>query len=216
MYVIIVGAGKLGYYLSKSLLAESHEILLVEKDKARFQELTGEFGESIVWGDGAEARTLKEIGANRADVFVAVTGDDEDNLVICQMAKIMYMVGRTIARVNDPKHEEIFTSLGIDATVSTTRVINNIISQEVDAGSLLPLLAIKGGKIEIIETELSSDSQFVDKSIADIFLPDECIIISVIRGDDVIVPKGNTVLKSGDTIIVLTSKEKEAELKKIL
>lgn len=216
MYVIIVGAGKLGYYLSKSLLAESHEILLVEKDKARFQELAGEFGESIVWGDGAEARTLKEIGANRADVFVAVTGDDEDNLVICQMAKIMYMVGRTIARVNDPKHEEIFTSLGIDATVSTTRVINNIISQEVDAGSLLPLLAIKGGKIEIIETELSSDSQFVDKSIADIFLPDECIIISVIRGDDVIVPKGNTVLKSGDTIIVLTSKEKEAELKKIL
>lgn len=216
MYVIIVGAGKLGYYLSKSLLAESHEILLVEKDKARFQELAGEFGESIVWGDGAEARTLKEIGANRADVFVAVTGDDEDNLVICQMAKIMYMVGRTIARVNDPKHEEIFTSLGIDATVSTTRVINNIISQEVDAGSLLPLLAIKGGKIEIIETELSSDSQFVAKAIADINLPDECIIISVIRGDDVIVPKGNTVLKSGDTIIVLTSKEKEAELKKIL
>ena len=216
MYVIIVGAGKLGYNLTKSLLAENHEVLLVEKDKSRYQELTSGFGENIVWGDGAEARTLKEIGVNRADVLVAVTGDDEDNLVICQMAKIMYMVPRTIARVNDPKNEEIFTSLGIDATVSTTRLINNIISQEVDAGSLLPLLALKGGKIEIIETELSSDSKLVNKAIADVNLPDECIIISVIREDDVIVPKGNTVLKSGDTIIALAAKEKEAELKKFL
>jgi trk system potassium uptake protein TrkA len=216
MYVIIVGAGKLGYHLAKNLLAESHEILLVEKDKGRYNELIGEFGENIVWGDGAEARILKEIGVNRADVLVAVTGDDEDNLVICQMAKIMYMIPRTIAKVNDPKHEEIFTSLGIDATVSSTRVINNIISQEVDAGSLLPLLALKGGKIEIIETELSSDSALVDKAIADVKLPDECIIISVIRGEDVIVPKGNTILKSSDTIIALASKEKEAELKKLL
>src|SRR6266700_4011398 len=114
MYIIIGGGGDVGYYLTKSLLSQGHEVLLLEKGNIRYQALSEELGQSVVRGDACEARTMEEVGANRADVVIAVTGEDEDNLVICQMAKKRFNVTRTIARLNNPKHEVLFQKLGID------------------------------------------------------------------------------------------------------
>src|SRR6266480_6664647 len=123
MYIIVGGGGEIGYYLTKSLLSQGHEVLLLEKGSTRYQALNEELGPAVVRGDACEARTMDEVGASRAVVVIAVTGDDEDNLVICQMAKKRFKVGRTIARLNNPKHAEIFQKLGIDLVVSPTRSI---------------------------------------------------------------------------------------------
>ncbi|HET8845986.1 MAG TPA: NAD-binding protein, partial [Ktedonobacteraceae bacterium] len=123
MYIIVGGGGDVGYYVTKSLVAQGHEVLLLEKGAMRYQSLKEELGQSVFRGDACEARTMDEVGANRADVVIAVTGEDEDNLVICQVAKKRYKVGRTIARLNNPKHEEIFQKSGIDITVSPTKAI---------------------------------------------------------------------------------------------
>jgi len=216
MYIIIVGGGKVGYHLARSLMSKGHEILIVEKERSRFLELSLEFGENVVLGDGSDSRVLKQIGCNRADVLVAVTGEDADNLVICQMAKILYMTPKTIARVNNPENEEILTILGVDVAISATRIINNIITKTVDKSVLLPLLPIKEGKIDIVQTEVSSNSKIIGKPIMNINLPKDCIIICAIRGDNVILPRGDTVLQEGDTIIAIVSQEYEKELRDLL
>ncbi|MCX7698020.1 MAG: TrkA family potassium uptake protein [Candidatus Goldbacteria bacterium] len=215
-FVIVVGAGKTGYNLTKLLMEEGHEVLLVEKNKSRYFELNNELGENIFLGDASESDVLKNIGTNRANVLVAVTGDDDTNLVICQMAKIMYMVPRTIARISNPKNEDIFSSLGVDNVVNTTQIVNSLIEKEVDAGMIVPVMELKGGKVEIVETEITSNSPVVNKQIKDIKLPEDCLIVSIVRGDDVIFPHGNTTLQKDDTVMALVSKDKKAELRKIL
>ena len=215
MYVIIVGGGQVGHSLARLLMAEKHEVLLVEKDPARYGKLSEEFGESVILGDGAELDTLMDMGANRADVLVAVTGMDQDNLVICQMAKILYLIPKTIARVNDPKNEEIFQSLGVDATVSSTRIIGSLIEEKIDAGMFIPLLALKGGEVEIFQTQLSSDSPLIDRKISKLTLPQNCIIIAALRENQIIIPKGDTVLKENDTIITLVGKDAKDTFKKL-
>ena len=127
MYVIIVGAGKVGYHLGRMLMAGGHEVMLIEEDRLKVDTLSVEFHDAIMQGDGATVEMLKEAGANRADVVVAATGNDEDNLVICLIAKLVFIRPRTIARVNNPRNEELFTGLGVDASVSGTKLINAII-----------------------------------------------------------------------------------------
>lgn len=144
MYVIVVGGGQVGINLLKLLQAEGHEVLLVEKESGRYSQLVEELGESVILGDGTELGTLMDTGANRADVLVAATGADQDNLIICQMAKILYYIPKTIARVNDPKNEEMFQTLGVDATVSATRIIGSLIEEKIDPGLAIPLMALKG------------------------------------------------------------------------
>ena len=165
MYVIVVGGGRIGSNLTKLLLSEKHEVLLVEKEPARYQKLKDDFGESVILGDGAELGTLMDMGVNRADVLVAVTGADQDNLIICQLAKVLYLIPRTIALVNDPKNEELFRNLGVDSVVSSTSIIGALIEEKIDAGMVIPLLALKGGDMEIFQTELPSDSPLVGKKI---------------------------------------------------
>jgi len=215
MYVIIVGGGQVGYSLARLLLSEKHEVLLVEKDQERYNKLSEELGEQVILGDGTELDTLMDMGANRADVLVAVTGTDQDNLIICQMAKILYLIPKTIARVNDPKNEEVFQSLGVDATVSATRIIGSLIEEKIDAGMFIPLLALKGGEVEIFQTQLSSDSPLIKKKISKLTLPKDCIIIAALRENQVIIPKGDTILKENDTIITLVGKEAKETFKKL-
>src|SRR3972149_6109368 len=123
MYIIVVGGGRVGYYLTKALLGEGHEVLLVEKDAAICETITDELGSVCLRGDGCEATTLAEVGTDRADMLIAVTGDDEDNLVACQVAKHKFNVPRTIARIGNPQNEMLFKKLGIDVTVSSTKII---------------------------------------------------------------------------------------------
>lgn len=207
MYIIVVGAGKVGYNLIKQLMAQDHEVLLVEKDPSVFNKLYEELKEIVFYGDGTELSTLKEIGTNRADVLVAATGSDEDNLVICQMAKLMFLLPRTIARVNDPKNEDIMQTLGIDTTVSGTSAINRMIQSQVDPAAAIPLLTLKDTNVEIVQMEIPEHSIIVNKRVRDLDLPLDSILVAAIRGNQVIIPKGDTVLEASDTIIGLTRKE---------
>lgn len=217
MYIIIVGAGKVGYQLTKLLLSQGHEVMLIENERNKYSSLVDELGDSILYGDGSTMETLTEAGANRADVIVAVTGRDEDNLVICQLSKMMFFGPRTIARVNNPRNEETFWSLGIDATVSATSLINAIIQEQVKAHDvLIPLLAIRGGDVEIVQTSLSPSSPVVNKKIMDLVLPKGTLFISIIRGEEVIIPSGDTDLREDDQILVLVRKVYEAALREML
>ena len=216
MYIIIVGGGKVGYYLTRTLTAEGHEVTVVEKDPRRYAWLRTELGELVARGDGCEVRTMQDLGMSRADCVVAVTGDDEDNLVVCQMAKHKFGVARTIARVNNPKNEEIFALLGVDHTLSGTRVIYSLIQQEVDVGEMVLLSALKEGKIDLVSAELTEDSPVSNKMVKDVHLPGETVIAALIRGDHVILPSGTTELLSGDTIIALANAGEEPALRTAL
>jgi trk system potassium uptake protein TrkA len=215
MYIIIVGGGDVGLSLTRLLQEEGHEAVLVEKDPLRYSKLSDELGESVILGDGAELGTLLDMGANRADVLVAVTGTDADNLVICQLAKLIYLIPRTIAKVNDPKNEELFSSLGVDATVSSTGLIASLIEEKIDAGMAIPLLAFKECGVEIFKTQLSTESSIIKKKISQLDLPKDLIIIAALRGSQVIIPKGDTVFLPGDTIIMLIREESKEEFKRL-
>src|SRR5918911_266645 len=155
MYIIVGGGGQVGYYLARELIAQDHEVLVIEKDGRRANFITNELGNVVHRGDACEASTLADVGTARADVVCAVTGDDEDNLVICQMAKKRFSVGRTIARINNPKNEEIFRKLGIDVTVSTTEVILSVIEQEIPTETIVPLLRLRHADVEVVEAILA-------------------------------------------------------------
>jgi trk system potassium uptake protein TrkA len=215
MYIIIVGGGDVGLSLTRLLQEEGHEAVLVEKNPLRYSKLSDELGESVILGDGAELGTLLDMGANRADVLVAVTGTDADNLVICQLAKLIYLIPRTIAKVNDPKNEELFSSLGVDATVSSTGLIASLIEEKIDAGMAIPLLAFKECGVEIFKTQLSTESSIIKKKISQLDLPKDLIIIAALRGSQVIIPKGDTVFLPGDTIIMLIREDSKEEFKRL-
>ena len=158
---------------------------------------------------------MEEAGVGRADAVVAVTGEDEDNLVICQMAKLKFSVPRTIARINDPRNENLFHTLGIDATVNATKIIYNLIEQEIETGEVIPLAALKRGNIEIVEVEISAKSPVLNKAIQDLGLPEDALIISIIRQDHGMLPTAETRFEDGDSVIALVRADLEHELRKI-
>ncbi|MDO8588120.1 MAG: TrkA family potassium uptake protein [Armatimonadota bacterium] len=215
MYVMIAGGGKVGYHLAKGLISAGHEVALIEKDKGRAAELFEILGETAVRGDACEVRTMKRYGMERADVVVATTGDDEDNLVICQMAKQRFQAPRTIARVNDPNNEEVFQRLGIDETVSSTKIIFNLIEREIETDQLVPIAALKRGNIEIVEIDLGSDSPVLGKEIGKLGLPPNTLIISIVRDDHALIPHVNTELESRDSVIALVESDQEPALRSI-
>ena len=216
MYIIIGGGGEIGYYLTKSLLNQGHEVLLLEKGATRFKGLAEELGQAVVRGDACEARTMEEVGANRADVVIAVTGEDEDNLVICQMAKQHFNVARTIARLNNPKHELIFQKLGIDITVSPTRSILSLIEAELPGTTFVSLMTLKRAGLEIIEMRVPVDSPIVGKTLGTINLPRTGNLALIIRGVDYIFPTAETKIMADDEVYALISREGEGALRKAL
>lgn len=203
MYIIVVGGGKVGYYLTKTLVHEGYEVLLIEKDRRKVETYAERFGSVVMQGDGCEARTMEEAGIGRADLVIAVTGDDEDNLVICQMAKQHFNVPKTISRVNNPKNETIFKKLGVDVTVSSTNVILSLIEEAIPSRSLIHLLNLRYAGLELIEVNLPPSSPVVGRAIKDLDLPEESVISMVMRQDKVVIPTGNTTLQAGDDVIAL-------------
>jgi trk/ktr system potassium uptake protein len=216
MYVIVVGGGKVGYYLTKTLVNEGYEILLIEKSPRKVAIYGERFGSVVLEGDGAESTTLAAAGAGRADVVIAVTGDDEDNLVICQTAKIMFNVPRTIARVNNPKNEEIFKRLGIDVTVSATNVILSLIEQEIPQRGLVHLITLKHAQVAIVEAAVDRGADVAFKKLSDINFPPNVVISAVIRDGTMLVPNGETVLQPKDEVVALANRESEDELRQML
>ena len=217
MYVIVVGGGKVGSNLARHLIEEGREVLLLEKETSRARALQSELGESVVCADGGRVEHLRDAGANRADVVVAVTGSDETNLVICQVAKIVFLKPRTIARVSDPRNEAIFGTLGVDLTVSSTRIIDAMIEKQVGADDLvIPLLTLRGGDVEIVELRISDESPIVGKQLRDVALPAGSILVAVFRGGRTMIPRGETILEQNDELIALVTRLDEPALRRLL
>ena len=216
MYIIVVGGGKVGYYLTRTLISEGHEVTLIELRRSRVARLITEFGEAVVVGDGCEIRVMEDAGAARADCVVAVTGHDEDNIVICQMARRYFGVPRQIARVNNPENEEIFHLLGVNETVASTRIIYSLIDQEVETGTSLLLTALKRGKIVIVSVDIPAGSPATGKMVKDIHLPGECVLAAIIRDDHILLPSGTTELVPNDTVIAVAEPDSQHVLREAL
>ena len=170
----------------------------------------------MLHGDGAEVATLDKAGAARADVVVAVTGEDEDNLVICQVAKKRFEVPKTIARVNNPKNEEIFRQLGIDVTVSQTNIILNIIEQEIPDRPLVHLMTLKHAQMAIVETTVGATSPVINQTLTEIELPPNVVLSAVLRDGALLIPHGDTRLLPGDEVIAVTNRASEEPLRHLL
>ena len=217
MYIIVVGGGKVGSYLARELVGEGHEILVIEQDRIKCERIADELGDITLCGDGCEAAVLENAGTGRADMLIAVTGGDEDNLVSCQVAKKRFNVPRTIARLNNPKNEQIFTRLGIDMTVSATQAILARIEQELPTHHLIPLMKIRQSGWEMVEATLNEDSPAVGNAVGDLNLPPETLIPLVIDGSGMPrIPAPDSVLQLGDQVIAFAPAEHEEELRGLL
>ena len=217
MYIIVVGGGRTGYYLIKALLDEGHEILLIEKKANICDSINDEVGSVCFRGDGCETSTLEEVGTSRADMFIAVTGDDEDNLVACQVAKHRFKVPRTIARIRNPQNETLFKKLGIDVTVSSTNLIIEHIEEEVPTHPLTHLLTTQDKGLEIVEVRIPPDAATIGKSIKELSLPSGSILSLIIRkGQKPQVPTDKTILQAEDQIIAAIAPESEVALRTAL
>jgi trk system potassium uptake protein TrkA len=195
---------------------EGYEILLIEKNPKKVAVYAERFGSVVMEGDAAELSTLEAAGTARADVVVAVTGDDEDNLVICQTAKRLFNVPRTIARVNNPKNEEIFRRLGIDVTVSSTNIILSIIEQEIPERGLVHLMTLKHAQVAIVEATVEEGAPVAGKTLAELAIPDNVVVSAVLRDGSLILPKGDTVLQPDDEVIALANKENEEAFREMM
>ena len=217
LYIVIVGGGNIGYYLSKALLNQGHEVLIIEKDVHKCERLEDELGSCCMRGDGCETAILSEAGLNRADVLIATASQDEDNLVSCQVAKHRFKVPRTIALVNNPINDKIFKKLGVDGTISVTNTILEHVEQEIPAHPLIHLLTMSGQMEEVVELLITNESPSLGKSIGQIRLPADTTIALVIRESErPRIPDADTVLKENDRIIALTTLVSEKILEKLL
>jgi trk system potassium uptake protein TrkA len=216
MYIIIIGAGKVGYFLAKRLVNNKHTISIIDKNKLICEDVAKNIEALVINGDGCDPRILEEAGILRADVVAAVTGDDEDNLIICQLAKERFNIQRTVGRVNNPDNEHTFSELGIDIPVDSTKIIAKIIEEEVSFSDFVNLMSFKRGKLAIVRVDLPEDSPVINKEIKDILLPKDSVLVSILRGEEVIVPKGDTILKPGDDVVALTLIGNEPQLLNLL
>jgi trk system potassium uptake protein TrkA len=209
VFVLVIGGGKVGYYLTKELIGSGHEVVLMEKDKERANQIADEIGSVVISHDGCEGKYLADAGANRADIVAAVTGDDEDNLVICQMAKHHFDVPRTIARVNNPKNEALFKHLGVDELISPTRMILGSIEQDIPVHELLHLGALGEGELELIEAHIQLGSPAIGRAPKDLNMPDGCSLFAVIRNGVATPLRPDTILAEGDKVIAIGKAECE-------
>jgi trk/ktr system potassium uptake protein len=211
LYIVVVGGGKVGYYLAKELLEAGHELVILEKSPGRARQIADELGSIVLNRDGCEGKHLAEAGANRAAIVAAVTGDDEDNLVVCQMAKHHFDVPRTIARVNAPKNEELFRHLGVDEIISPTRMVLAAIEQDIPVHELLHLAQLKGGELELVEAQIGDASPAIGRRPADIALPEGCSLFLLLRGSSVQQVRSDTVFQSGDKVLAVSRAGGEGE-----
>ena len=211
MNIVIIGGGKVGYYLVKTLLPFKHRITIIEKTTEFSNKIASELDVEVVNGDGTDISLLADLGVDRTDVFIAVTGKDEDNLIACQLAKRNFGVERTIARVNNPKNICIFEKLGVDLAVSSTQMIAEMIEKEIDYSGVKTLIKLKKGNLVLTEIVVSKKSPACNKKLMNMNLPPELVIISVIRGETTYVPNGHTVLREADTIFLICKQENQQD-----
>jgi trk system potassium uptake protein TrkA len=216
VYIIIVGAGKVGWNLARELLEKQHEVTVIEEDRHRYLTVEQELEHNIQYGDASELWVLERAGIQRADLVIAVTGDDEDNILICQVAREKYLVERIIARVNNPRNLEHFELLGIKPSVSATDLILRLIEHEVPEYGLVHLLDFPEERLEIIEMLLEKDSKVAGQRVGDLDMPEGSLLISVLREGRGFVPGPDTVLEPGDEVLAVLDPGTEEDLKDFL
>ena len=213
MYVIVVGAGKVGWNLARELLEKEHEVTLIEANRRRYLTVEQELEHNVSYGDASELWVLERAGVQRADMVIAVTGDDEDNMLICQVAREKYMVEQVIARVNNPRNRRHFDLLGVKPVVSATDLILRLIEHEVPEYGLIQLLDFKEEQLEIIEMLLGRESPVTGRRVGDLSMPEGSLLISVLRDGRGFVPGPDTVLEAGDEVLAVLDPGLEEDLK---
>ncbi|HEX9269074.1 MAG TPA: NAD-binding protein [Candidatus Limnocylindria bacterium] len=216
MYFVVAGAGQVGYHLSQALLEAGHEVMIIERDRRRAQWVEERLGSVVINAPADEGRYQIEAGCQRADAVLAVTGDDEDNLIISQLAKLRSGARRVIARVNNPKNEIVFKAMGIDETVSSTRVLMGVIEQELPTGGFFPLMPLTGSHLEIIEAEVAPGTPSAGKETGALGLPEGALIGGLVRRGQVLHVHDDTRLEVGDRIIVFAPTAAEQEVRRAL
>jgi trk system potassium uptake protein TrkA len=215
-YILIAGGGKVGVNLARALFESGHEVAIIELDSARAANLSNKLECPVYIGDSSTHDILEQAGAARARVFVACTGSDQDNLIACQVAKGVFGIPTAIARASNPKNEEVMTRLGVDSTVSSTAIIQQVIERELPTVKIKTLLSLKEGAFQILEYPLDSTSLAAGRMVKEIDMPSQSNLIAVLRGDTTVVPRGETRLSEGDTVIALVSSDQEAQLRAAL
>lgn len=217
MYVIVAGGGKVGANVARSLLRMRHEVTLIEQRPYRYERLEEEFEHQVLLGDATELHVLERAGIARPpDLVLAVTGDDEDNLVICQIAREGYNVPKVIARVNDPRNQAHFELLGITQTVCATSNILGLVEHEVPEHELVHLLELRNENLEIVEVLIEGGAPCAGKRIDKLNLPDGARVISVVRAGVAQIADGDTEIRAGDQVLAILEPGKEDELRRAL
>ena len=217
MYVLVAGGGKVGANLARLLLRAHHEVTLLEQRNDRYSQLEEEFGHNVHHGDATELHVLERAGIERPpDLVLAVTGDDEDNVIICQLAKEKYGVPKVIARVNDPRNQAHFDLLGISPTDCATSNILALIEHEVPEHDLIHLLELRRENLEIVEVQITDNSPVAGQRVDTLRLPDGARLISVMRGSESEIAVGATELRAGDQVLAILQPGKEDELRRVL
>jgi trk system potassium uptake protein TrkA len=216
MYVVIAGGGKVGRSIAVDLLADKHDVAIIELIEDRCEELLRDHDLLVIHGDACEVRYLEQARVERADVFVATTHDDDDNFVACQLALASFAVPRAIARVNAPYNEAIFDRMNIEA-VSTTTLISRLLREELTVGELIHLYTLRAGKVNLVEIDIPSSARGPERAIVELDLPRESVLVCIFRTiegtDEIVIPRGDTTLRPGDQVIALTTPELEDELR---
>lgn len=214
MKVLIVGGGKTLYFLCRNFTAKGYEVVIINRNRGECVQLARQLSAMVVRGDGSDARILKEAGVMGADVVLAITPNDEDNLVICQLASIQFGVPRAIALANDPDNAEIFEKLGV-SSFSTTHIVGSLIEQRASLEQIINLLPVGEGRVNVTEIVLDADSPVVGKLLKDVVLPENALVAVVIRDNQPIVPRGANQLLTGDRVVLITLPENHGSVLRV-
>jgi trk system potassium uptake protein len=216
MFVLIIGGGKVGLNTARQLMRLGHEIVLVEQRSTRFSIVAEELGdEALVFGDGTEIWVLEKAGIGRCDMVVAVTGDDEDNIIISQIAKLKFGVPKIVARVNNPFNQPTFDLLGVEATVCATTAMLNLIMHELPVHKFVHLLSLRKQNLDVVELEVGDSSPFANTYVQDIDLPEGVLLAAIVRAGGALVARGSTEILPGDYVLCLLPPDKERDLIKV-
>jgi trk system potassium uptake protein TrkA len=219
MRVAIAGAGNVGLFIANDLANTGHDVILIEQNADVSQRAQATSADGVDWlvADACEVTSLRQAGLERCDVVVAATGDDEDNLVVSLLAKQEFGVPRVVARVNHPKNEWLFNeNWGVDLSVSTPHLITALVEEAVSVGRLVRILQFEGGNVQLVEVTLADNAPVVDKAIRDLDIPRDATIVAVVRGEHVVMPRGDTVFESGDEVLAMVTGDSEDDVRQIL
>jgi trk system potassium uptake protein TrkA len=216
MYVIVMGGGRVGYYLTRALLENNIEVTIIESNKEIFELVSHQVDCPVILGDGSSTAVLETAGVQRAGVFVAVTNHDHDNLIACQLAKQQYGVPKTIARVKNPQNEAVMQQLGVDITVSSTAIITSVIQSELPHTRIRQVLDLRTGQLEIMEYKLDGHSPVIGRKLRDVEFPTACNVVTIFRKGEAIVPRGDVTFEAADIVLTLVRIPTEPVIRRIL